>query len=434
LHNKNTRMGVQQRKHLKDEESMETVILAFLGTFIFAALLYFVSGMEIAIFSLTEISEQNLTKTRKWLIKSSENPEDIETFFIVAKASFLTLIAICNHFFFEYLILTDNSLLRYIIEGSVFGTIVIFTLTVLPVSAVLWNENKTLRHSSLLFILYVIFYPIKFILKDILNFILLKIGVNGIESLATQRQLAYIADESGAHIEDEERMMIKHIIDFVETTVREVMVPRIDIISSEMDSSASELIELIDEYGHSRIPLYQDTIDNVVGIVYAKDLLLEIGKNSEKIDLSKICRKPYFVPESKLIDELLGEFRKEKLHIAIVVDEFGGVAGLVTMEDLLEEIVGEIQDEYDEEEIDIMQLDENVWQISGKTSIDEVSELLDVELPDQESDTIGGLIYELAGAIPKPGFEAELDSGITLIVTELDGQRIKTVKIIKKEK
>ena len=164
-------------------------------------------------------------------------------------------------------------------------------------------------------------------------------------------------------------------------------------------------------------------------------MLLEIGKNGDKqIDLSKICRKPYFVPESKLIDELLEEFRREKIHIAIVVDEFGGVAGLVTMEDLLEEIVGEIQDEYDEEEAPIRKLDENVWLVSGRTSLDEISEILDIEFPDEETDTIGGLIYQLAGAIPEQGFKAELDNGIILIVDELDSQRIKSVKIIKKEK
>ncbi len=414
---------------------METLIVSFIGAFFSVVLLYFVSVMEIATFSLAGKSEQELTGTKKWLIESSDNPENIEAFFIVAKASFLTLFAICNHFFFDNTILTDSPILRYIVEGAFFGTLAILSLTVLPVSSVLWSENKTLRYSSLLFILYIVFYPIKSVAKVILNFILRQIGLEGIESLATQRQLAYIADESGTHLEDEEKMMIKHIVDFVETTVREVMVPRIDMSCAEVSSSVDEVIKLIDQNGHSRIPLYQDTIDNIVGILYVKDLLLEIGKNGDKqIDLSKICRKPYFVPESKLIDELLEEFRREKIHIAIVVDEFGGVAGLVTMEDLLEEIVGEIQDEYDEEEAPIKKLDENVWLVSGRTSLDEISEILDIEFPDEETDTIGGLIYQLAGAIPEQGFKAELDNGIILIVDELDSQRIKSVKIIKKEK
>ncbi|MCD6531014.1 CBS domain-containing protein, partial [bacterium] len=154
------------------------------------------------------------------------------------------------------------------------------------------------------------------------------------------------------------------------------------------------------------------------------------------IKLARICRKPYFVPESKLISDLLEEFKREKLHIAIVVDEFGGVAGLVTMEDLLEEIVGEIQDEYDEEEELVRRLDENVWLVSGKTPIDEFNEVADVELPEKEdADTIAGLVYQLTGTIPKPGDKIEIpEQNLIIIVDSLDAQRIDKVKIIKKEK
>jgi len=208
-------------------------------------------------------------------------------------------------------------------------------------------------------------------------------------------------------------------------------VPRIDMVCAPVDSTPKQIIELIKTHGHSRIPIYEGRVDNVVGILYAKDLLLTIGENgSDNIDLRKIARRPYFVPESKLVNELMQEFRRERVHIAIVVDEYGGVAGLVTMEDILEEIVGEIQDEYDREERPIVQINENVWLVNGRVSIDEVEEELGIEIPYDEADTIGGLVYSIVGGIPKPGEKVKVDDKVSIVVQELESQRIKSVKVI----
>ncbi len=414
-----------------------TIISSFFGALIAAVLLYFVSAMEVALFSLREIDESALGKIKKRLIELIHRTGRVEAFFISAKGIFLGILAVCLHIYFEDTIIAEQVLLRYLVEGIIFASIAVLAMIVLPASAVGWGERKTLAFSWLLLGIYILLYPVTIVNRVLLDFILKRSGLeDGLKSLATQRQLAYIAEDSAASLEAEERTMIRHIMDFVDTTVREVMVPRIDMVCAPVDSSPEQIIELIKEHGHSRIPLYQDKIDNIVGILYAKDLLIAMGENGDKIQLSRICRKPYFVPESKLISDLLEEFRREKLHIAIVVDEFCGVAGLVTMEDLLEEIVGEIQDEYDEEEELVRRLDENVWLVAGKTPIDEVNEVADLELPEEEdAETIAGLVYHFAGAIPKPGDQIELpEYGVVIIVDSVDAQRIHKVKIIKKDR
>jgi len=413
---------------------METVLCPLIGVILSVVLLYFISAMEVATFSIAGISAEEYSGRKRWLLESANNPGNMEAFFIVAKAFFLGAFAVFLHIYIDNTILFDILVIRYIIEGMLLGGIAIMTFTVLPAQAVIWDEVTTLRFSSLLVMLYVVFFPLKEIARIVLDFILRNLKLEGLASLATQRQLAYIADESGTRLEDEELQMIRHIVEFVEKNTREVMVPRIDMICAPIDSTKENIIELIRNHGHSRIPLYRDTIDNIVGILYSKDLLIETGNSNNEIELSKICRKPFFVPESKLIDELLEEFRKERLHIAIVVDEYGGVAGIVTMEDLLEEIIGEIQDEYDTEEEPIQELSENAWRVLGKIAIDEVEKLVNVELPQDDADTIGGLIYQVAGAIPEPGYKVEIADDLVFIVEQIEGQRIISVKIIKKSK
>ncbi len=412
---------------------MEALIASFAALLLFVFMLYLSSAMEVAVFSLELDDEQKLSGSRRWLAKALKRPGDLEAFFIVARALSLGGFAIAIHIYFGALGMTSH-LLRYLLEGGIFCATAMLAMNILPASAVAWSAQRTFKLSGLVRFLYVVLYPVKQVAKVALNLILKNIGLEGLQSIAAQRRLAYITDEGGHAIESEERQMIRHIMDFVETTVREVMVPRVDIVCAPVDSTVEDIIELVEKHGHSRIPLYDETIDNIVGILYTKDLLLALGKGERDIDLSRICRKPYFVPESKLIDSLLEEFKREKLHIAIVVDEYGGVAGLVTMEDLLEEIVGEIQDEYDTEEAPIQRIGEGVWRVYGRVTLDEVSEEIGVELPGDEADTIGGLVYQLAGAIPEPGFQVEVGEDILLVVEKIDGQRIKTVKVVRKGK
>lgn len=229
-------------------------------------------------------------------------------------------------------------------------------------------------------------------------------------------------------LEEDEKKMVSRIIEFGDTSVKEIMVPRIDVVCASLDTPLEKVKELINKHGHSRIPIYKDNIDNIIGTLHAKDLLL-IG-SEEELDLSKLVRKPYFIPESKKIDELLKEMKKEKIHLAVVVDEYGGTSGLVTMEDILEEIVGEIQDEYDMEEEKIKKLDEENFRVSANISIEDLNTALDTDIPEKEFETVGGYIYDLVGSVPREGVVLK-SSGLKFLVEKVAGQRIKTVKVTK---
>lgn len=239
---------------------------------------------------------------------------------------------------------------------------------------------------------------------------------------------------SDADLEETEKKMIHSIIEFGETTVKEIMVPRIDMVCCRADFTLRQIKDLVKKEGHSRFPLYKDSIDSIVGILNVKDLFLEKTRKKEKPDLAKIARKAYFIPESKKIDELLAEMKKNKTHIAIVVDEYGGTAGLVTMEDILEEIVGEIQDEYDlaEEEM-VRKIDGENFRVSAKLSIEDLNEVLGSHLPEKEFETVGGYIYDLVGSVPEQGKVLE-SNGLRFTVEKVVGQRIETVRVRKLKK
>jgi CBS domain containing-hemolysin-like protein len=212
------------------------------------------------------------------------------------------------------------------------------------------------------------------------------------------------------------------------------MIPRIAIVSLPATTSLEDAIDKVVDEGHSRIPVYEESIDEVVGILYAKDLLPILKNGSaERPTLRSLLRTPVFVPESMSVDDLLHEFQRRKVHIAIVLDEYGGTAGLVTIEDLLEEIVGEIQDEYDEEEPLIVRLSEHEARIDGRADVDDLEELFDTNLgleDADEYDTVGGLIYHRLGTVPKPGDVIPID-GLTLTVETTDGRRVGKVLAVR---
>lgn len=246
------------------------------------------------------------------------------------------------------------------------------------------------------------------------------------ESLLT---LVDMGEEAGS-VEEAERDMIVAVLEANHTLAREVMTPRVDMIAIAVDDSTDDIWEQIITSGLSRIPVYEDTVDNIVGVLYTKDLLA-YGDNGGTFSLTEIMREAYFVPETKRINDLMRELRSLRIHMAIVIDEYGGTAGLVTIEDLLEEIVGEIHDEFDvDEEAEIEQIDANTWLVDGAVPIDEVGDLVDMELPDEEVDTIGGFVYWLLDHIPNVGETLDLpDYGLKITVTEISGRRIDTLKV-----
>lgn len=231
-------------------------------------------------------------------------------------------------------------------------------------------------------------------------------------------------------LEEDEKKMIHSIFELGETKVKEIMVPRIDMICIEESAILEEIKELVRKKGHSRIPLFRESIDQIIGIVYVKDLFLGEKEYKEKIEWPKLVRKAHFVPENKKIDELLQEMKKEKVHLAIVVDEYGGTAGLVTLEDILEEIVGEIEDEYDKGEPPIQKIDEDNYKVAAKVSIHDLNEFLELDLPEKEFETVGGLIYDLVGGVPEEG-KMIAYKGLSFQVERVKGQRIVKVKVKK---
>jgi CBS domain containing-hemolysin-like protein len=245
------------------------------------------------------------------------------------------------------------------------------------------------------------------------------------------RQLAEVASEE-EQIEEGEVELIHSIFEFGDTIVREVMVPRPDIVAIEADRPLRDVQALVLQHGYSRLPVYDDELDNVVGFVYAKDVLKAIHQGKQDMPLREACRDAHFVPESKKAADMLREMQREKFHIALVADEYGSVVGLVTLEDLLEELVGEIEDEYDLAEPEIAEVAEGVYRVDGKVGIDEVNELFDVELPDEEWDTVGGLMLGLLGSIPDEGEEVTFQ-GLVFKAERVDGRRISKVLITRKE-
>ena len=232
-------------------------------------------------------------------------------------------------------------------------------------------------------------------------------------------------------IETDERQMINSIFEFDDITVKEIMVPRIDMVCVDINDSIDKLIDIVIRMGLSRIPVYNGRIDNIVGIVYAKDLLPLLKEEKPKITVQKIMRPAYYVPESKEIDNLFSELKKEKIHMAIVLDEYGGTAGLVTIEDLLEEIVGDIQDEYDEEETLIEQKDNKQIIVDGRVDIDEINEILDIALPEEDYETISGFVLSMLGYVPEEGEKIEFED-LEITVAKISQRRISKVEIEKK--
>ena len=215
-----------------------------------------------------------------------------------------------------------------------------------------------------------------------------------------------------------------------ETAVKEVLVPRIDVVFIPAVATLDEVLKIIERDGYSRYPVYEETIDNVIGVLYVKDLIsVLLNRESSEFDLKKLIRKPYFIPESKRLDSLLSEFKKRHVHIAIAVDEYGGVSGIVCMEDIIEEIVGEIQDEFDDEGDEVIQADDHSWLVDARINIEDLNEKLNLQLPDEDVDTLGGFVFNLFGKIPVR-YEKVSYENLDFIIQEIENHKIKIVKIV----
>lgn len=258
---------------------------------------------------------------------------------------------------------------------------------------------------------------------------------NASEEVVTEEEILMMVDvgEEKGVIEERAKDMISNIFEFDNTTAEEIMTHRTDIVAVEDTQSINDAVNLAVQSGYSRMPVFNEDLDNIIGIIYVKDLLKYVCTDIPKeINLKDIMRPALFIPETKRCNELFSEMTSSKTQIAIIVDEYGGTSGLITMEDLVESILGNIQDEYDNEEEEIFKLSENSFTVDGTTSIDEISDLLDVKLPDGDYDTIAGLLVEKLGRIPKEGEQPSIQiDNISFTVKEVSERRISKILIIK---
>jgi CBS domain containing-hemolysin-like protein len=236
------------------------------------------------------------------------------------------------------------------------------------------------------------------------------------------------ASEEEGLVNEEECEMIRSIFSLGTTIVREVMVTRTEMACVTVDATVRELLDTIIACGHSRIPVYEDSIDNIVGLLYAKDLLKLWGTEESSLSVREIMRPPYFIPESKNLEQLLQEFKRKRIHLAIVIDEYGGTSGLITIEDLLEQIVGDIQDEYDREESLLTVNPDGSITADGRLPVEELEEHFDIEIERDNFDSVGGLVFHLIGKIPAIGDTID-GAGLRLKILDADLRRVKKVGI-----
>jgi putative hemolysin len=315
-----------------------------------------------------------------------------------------------------------------------FASLVVLTMLLLVVEFGLEQrvlhaaDDWALRLVDLGRALLVIFAPLTF-----LPLLILK-PAGGHQSYAqfTEDELKTWAEseEEPGSLEREERKMIYSIFQFGETLTREIMIPRIDILALDVKTSLPDAIQVLLDSGHSRLPVYESTIDNIIGLLYAKDLLKISSSTEEQVPLRELLRPAYFVPETKKVDELLAEMQSQRIHMGLVVDEYGGVAGLVTLEDIVEEIVGEIRDEYDtaSEEVLYQEVGQDQYIFQGRIDLDDFNEVMDSHLPKDEADTLAGYLYDQMGRVPQGG-ESIMVDGLTFTIEQVTGRRIRRVRV-----
>jgi putative hemolysin len=263
------------------------------------------------------------------------------------------------------------------------------------------------------------------------------LGGDSVAVSVTEEEIMTLVDagQKEGTIDDEEKAMIYSVLQFSETMVREVMVPRMDIVALEINTPLQTAIQTFIETGHSRIPLYDERIDNVEGLLYAKDLLTQLYQNNGEQTIRELMRPAYFVPESKRADLVLKELQHSKIHLAVVVDEYGGTAGIVSIENLVEEIVGDIQDEYDlYEEAEYTQLSEHEYTFDASIDLDDFNALLNVDLPTDDHDTLGGYIYARVGRVPVVDETIhDEEHGLLVRVQSVEGRRIRKVHVTRQQ-
>jgi len=318
--------------------------------------------------------------------------------------------------------------------ATVFEIVVIFVFAeAVPKNWAVHHPERAALFSAPLVSALIRFWPVRMVSGGLIGLANLFLGNSGgyVGTRVTESELLAMADVAveGDVIETEERALIHSIIEFGDTVVREVMVPRTDMVTTAVDGTVEAALDVALEAGYSRMPVVELQIDDVVGVAYTKDLIQSVRSGHGGDPVGEHLRGAHFVPETKRVADLMREMQSDKYHLAVVVNEYGGTAGLVTLEDLIEELVGEIVDEFDVEEIPVEELATGGLRVSARLPVDEVNDLLDAHLPTGAWDTVGGLVFDLLGHVPVAG-ESVTSEGMRLVVDRVNGRRIERVSIV----
>jgi gliding motility-associated protein GldE len=417
----------------------------FLAIILIALLLlaFTISGAEVALFSLNN-KDVNVLKTKqhaaaKRIVGLLEEPKEVYASLLIANTFTSICIAILSNFLISQFI-SFGSLhptFQMLIKVLVIAFVLLFFCKILPK---IWATQNNLRFaygsSAIVEGIHLVLRRISKGIVSVADSIGRGLGANKSEALSLRELDEAIDIKTDEEASPEEKSIMKGIVKFGNISVRQIMRSRLDVSGIDYATTFGDLNRKIEELHYSRLPVYKVSLDEVAGIINTKDLIPFLNEE-EDFDWHPLMRQPYFVPESKLIEDLLKDFQSRRIHFAIVVDEFGGTSGIVTMEDILEEVIGDIRDEFDEEETGNRKMDDNTYIFEAKTMIHDICKMMGLPMDTfdrvrGESDSIGGLVLELAGEFPK--LNAEIESGDFLFtVLEVDKNRVKIIKVTTKK-
>lgn len=413
------------------------IVFKFLMLFLLLIFSALISGAEVAFFSLsqTEINEEEASNTTKGniIVHLLKKPKKLLATILVANNFINIAVVLLFSSLGEYLFGSiESKELRFVLDVIAATFLILLFGEILPKVYASRNKVKFSHFMAYpLKVLNFIITPLSIPMRSVIIYLQEKLGKQ--KSNISVDQLSQALElTSGEGTTKEEQKILKGIVSFGNTDTRQVMRPRIDIFALNEEMKFSEIVPEIIKQNYSRIPVYKENIDAVTGVLYVKDLLPYIDKKT--FDWSKLIRTPYFVPENKKLDDLLKEFQEMKSHLAIVVDEYGGTSGLVTLEDIIEEIVGDISDEFDDDDLIFSKLDDKNYVFEGKTALKDFYRVLRIEdesnFEEQkgESETIAGFVLEIAGSFPKKGDKIIFEN-YTFTVEALDRKRIKQIKV-----
>ena len=413
-----------------------SIVNGFVLIFILLVCSALISGAEAAMFSLTraDVDEGLEKKSKRFDIISRllERPKKLSATIIIANnfinISIVILFAYLGSGLFDKI---TSSVLKFFIEVSIVAFLILLFGEILPKIYAIRNKVKFAAFMAHpLSVLDVILSPLSFPMRNVTLTIHKKLGKQktnlNVNQLSEALKLTSTNDTT-----KEEQKILQGIVSFGNTDTKQVMKPRIDIFALNIEQDYSEVMDEIIANGYSRIPIYKENIDQIVGILYVKDLLPHLNK--KEFDWKTLIREPFFVPEKKKLDDLMAEFQEKKVHLAVVVDEYGGTSGLVSLEDIIEEIVGDISDEFDDEDLTYSKIDENNYVFDGKTALKDFYKILRIEETGVfeenkgEAETIAGFVLEILGSFPKQNAKINFKNYV-FTIEALDNKRIKRVK------